>query len=124
MSPTPETEEYSSQIKSAHARQANEFSPWVAKESDFMARACLRYWTSGQTVDYSMISRELGRPQKEIRTMLQLMLLEYKLFAHKRYWPLENESFVKRWAAAEFPKCPTLNHTKGSSGRRLADFTS
>ncbi|KAJ1907987.1 hypothetical protein LPJ81_000391 [Coemansia sp. IMI 209127] len=124
MSPTPETEGCSSQIKSAHAKQVNEFRPWVAKESEFMARACLRYWTSGQTVDYSIISRELDRPQKEIRTMLQLMLLEHQLFAHKLYWPLENEAFVKRWAAAEFPKCPTLNHTKSSSGRRLAGFTS
>ncbi|KAJ1664338.1 hypothetical protein IW140_004155 [Coemansia sp. RSA 1813] len=108
--------------RSSHATHADEFRPWAAKEVDFMAKTSMRYWTSDQTVNYNVISRELDRPQKEIRTMLRLMLLEYRLFAHKLHWPLENEVLVKRWAAAEFPKCPTLNHAKSPSSRHTVGF--
>ncbi|KAJ2656193.1 hypothetical protein IWW48_005153 [Coemansia sp. RSA 1200] len=104
-----------------HTSQSEESRPWVAAETDFIAQTSLRYWTGGQTVDYSMVSRELNRPQKEVRTMLQLMLLEFALFAHKMHWPLDSETLVKRWAAVEFPDCSTLNRRKGS-GRRLADL--
>ncbi|KAJ2515405.1 hypothetical protein H4217_005189 [Coemansia sp. RSA 1939] len=107
--------------RSINTAQSEESRPWVAAETDFIAQTSLRYWTGGQTVDYSMVSRELDRPQKEVRTMLQLMLLEFALFAHKMHWPLDSETLVKSWAAVEFPDCSTLNRKKGS-GRRLADL--
>ncbi|KAJ2552981.1 hypothetical protein EV175_003106 [Coemansia sp. RSA 1933] len=100
-------------------RTDNGFRPWVAKESDFIAQKSMRYWTSGRTVDYNAISRELGRPHKEVRTILHLMLLEYRLFAHKQYWPPNDQAVVAKWAAAEFPKCPTLNSNgKGSRNKQ------
>ncbi|KAJ1987722.1 hypothetical protein GGI25_003953 [Coemansia spiralis] len=95
-----------------NASASDEIKPWTTQETKFLAQASLRFWSDGLTVDHNLVARELGRVPKDTRTMLQLMLQEYMLFASKLHWPAENDLLVKKWAAIEFPKCPILTHSR------------
>ncbi|KAJ2627613.1 hypothetical protein GGF44_004683, partial [Coemansia sp. RSA 1694] len=82
---------------------------WTPEETSLLAHASLRFWIGGRTADLGLVARDLRRSVKDVQTMLQLMLQEYVLQAQKTHWSDDEESMIRRWAAAEFPKCPTLN---------------
>ncbi|KAJ2893363.1 hypothetical protein IWW38_002882, partial [Coemansia aciculifera] len=82
---------------------------WTPEETSLLAHASLRFWVGGRTADLALVARDLRRSVRDVQTMLQLMLQEYVLYAHKAHWSGEEESVIRQWAAAEFPKCSTLN---------------
>ncbi|KAJ2357087.1 hypothetical protein GGF43_001677 [Coemansia sp. RSA 2618] len=91
---------------------------WSGSETARLAQECMRFWASGQTVNYQQVARNLQRSVADVRMMLQHMLQEHVLCAHKKYWPDRDQAFVSAWAAMEFPKCPVLN-PQGAAPRRI-----
>ncbi|KAJ2881966.1 hypothetical protein H4R27_003743 [Coemansia aciculifera] len=90
---------------------------WTPEETGLLAHVSLGFWMGGRTADLDLVARGLKRSVKDVRTMLQLMLQEYVLHAQKTHWSDDEESVIRQWAAAEFPKCSTLNAAAGGSGR-------
>ncbi|KAJ1728433.1 hypothetical protein LPJ61_004035, partial [Coemansia biformis] len=71
----------------------------------------------GQEVDFGGVARYLQRTEKDVRTMMQLMLQENALLAQKAYWADSDQGLVNEWGAAEFPQCSALNLHKTRSWR-------
>ncbi|KAJ1896299.1 hypothetical protein LPJ66_004077 [Kickxella alabastrina] len=86
--------------------------PWDATETVSLARTSHAFWKSGRHVDFGLMSSNLSRPVKDIKTMLRLMLQEYTLCAQKSHWAVDQELLVRKWAAIEFPKCQVLNPSR------------
>ncbi|KAJ2694526.1 hypothetical protein H4218_005568 [Coemansia sp. IMI 209128] len=91
---------------------------WTPEETGLLAHVSLGFWKCGRAADLDLVARGLRRSVKDVQTMLQLMLQEYVLHAQKTHWSDDDESLIKQWAAAEFPKCSTLSALTGGGSRQ------
>ncbi|KAJ2710004.1 hypothetical protein H4R19_003965 [Coemansia spiralis] len=95
---------------------------WTEREVSSLAEMSVSFWIRGQGVDYRGVAHYLQRTEKDVRTMLQLMLQENALVAHRSHWADSDQRVVGAWAALEFPQCSTLNLGR-TRIRRLSGFS-
>ncbi|KAJ1963813.1 hypothetical protein GGI12_001828 [Dipsacomyces acuminosporus] len=101
----------------AIAPEEFEKRPWLPEEVKSLADASLRYWKSGQTVDFASLSRDWCRSAKDVRAMLEYILQGYSKFGSILYWVDEDRGFVLGWGAAEFPNSIITSSVPGESKR-------
>ncbi|KAJ2097000.1 hypothetical protein GGI16_004681 [Coemansia sp. S142-1] len=92
-------------------------TPWSADEVKALANASVRYWKSGNLVDFVSLSADLGRPPAEVSDMLEYLLMGYARFGPTSYWDGESNRLVTDWASIQFPTNPQLNPAPASSSR-------
>ncbi|KAJ1827992.1 hypothetical protein LPJ56_001353 [Coemansia sp. RSA 2599] len=91
---------------------------WTAQEVNALAESSLRFWKSGTHVDLAALAVDLGRSPKEVRDMLEYVLLGYARFGGTPSWADQSQKFIMEWAALEFPRNPQLNPGAASSRSR------
>ncbi|KAJ2883249.1 hypothetical protein FB639_002213, partial [Coemansia asiatica] len=91
---------------------------WTAQEVNALAESSLRFWKSGTHVDLAALAVDLGRTPKEVRDMLEYVLLGYAQFGGTPCWADQSQRFIMDWAALEFPRNPQLNPNAASSRSR------
>ncbi|KAJ1877686.1 hypothetical protein LPJ71_011172, partial [Coemansia sp. S17] len=92
-------------------------TPWSADEVKALANASVRYWKSGNLVDFVSLSADLGRPPAEVSDMLEYLLMGYARFGPTSCWAGESNRLVTDWASIQFPTNPQLNPAPASSFR-------
>ncbi|KAJ2790893.1 hypothetical protein GGI18_001512 [Coemansia linderi] len=91
--------------------------PWSADEVKALANASVRYWKSGNPVDFVSLSADLGRPPGEVSDMLEYLLMGYARFGPTSCWAGESNHLVANWASIQFPTNPQLNPAPAASTR-------
>ncbi|KAJ2486679.1 hypothetical protein IWW37_005526 [Coemansia sp. RSA 2050] len=104
--------------KHANEQHAEPMSlPWSADEVKALANASVRYWKSGNPVDFASLSADLGRPPGEVSDMLEYLLMGYARFGPTSCWAGESNRLVADWASIQFPTNPQLNPAPAASTR-------
>ncbi|KAJ2818706.1 hypothetical protein FBU31_005780, partial [Coemansia sp. 'formosensis'] len=97
--------------------------PWSADEVKALANASVRYWKSGNPVDFISLSADLGRPPAEVSDMLEYLLMGYARFGPTSCWAGESNRLVVDWASIQFPTNPQLNPAPATSSRTTSGIS-
>ncbi|KAJ2881965.1 hypothetical protein H4R27_003742 [Coemansia aciculifera] len=98
-------------------------TPWSADEVKALANASVRYWKSGNLVDFASLSADLGRPPAEVSDMLEYLLMGYARFGPTSCWAGESNRLVTDWASIQFPTNPQLNPAPAAGSRMTSGMS-